>query len=42
MNKIIEVTRHKDMRTLQEYFDDANKFSDHALDGEPRLPFFDQ
>ncbi|MGL5598322.1 MAG: tyrosine-type recombinase/integrase [Aeromonas sp.] len=33
MNKIIEVTRHKDMRTLQEYFDDANKFSDHALDG---------
>lgn len=33
MNKIIEVTRHKDMRTLQEYFDDANKFSDHALQG---------
>ncbi|MFQ2659431.1 site-specific integrase [Aeromonas caviae] len=33
MNKIIEVTRHKDMRTLQEYFDDAHKFSDHALDG---------
>ncbi|MGL5949078.1 MAG: tyrosine-type recombinase/integrase [Aeromonas sp.] len=33
MNKILEVTRHKDMRTLQEYFDDANKFSDHALDG---------
>ena len=33
MNKIIEVTRHKDMRTLQEYFDDAHKFSDHALAG---------
>ncbi|BBT06638.1 TPA: site-specific integrase [Aeromonas hydrophila] len=33
MNKIIEVTRHKDIRTLQEYFDDAHKFSDHALDG---------
>lgn len=33
MNKIIEVTRHKDMRTLQEYFDDAHKFSDHALEG---------
>nr|WP_167386734.1 tyrosine-type recombinase/integrase [Aeromonas cavernicola] len=33
MNKIIEVTRHKDMRTLQEYFDDAHKFADHALDG---------
>ncbi|WP_167576509.1 site-specific integrase [Aeromonas taiwanensis] len=33
MNKIIEVTRHKDMRTLQEYFDDAHKFSDHALVG---------
>lgn len=33
LNKIIEVTRHKDIRTLQEYFDMANRFDEHAMSG---------
>ncbi|MBZ6071985.1 site-specific integrase [Aeromonas schubertii] len=33
LNKIIEVTRHRDIRTLQEYFDQADRFRDHAMEG---------
>ncbi|MEW7865280.1 site-specific integrase [Aeromonas diversa] len=33
LNKIIEVTRHRDIRTLQEYFDQADRFRDHAMTG---------
>lgn len=33
LNKIIEVTRHRDIRTLQEYFDKANRFDHHAMEG---------
>ncbi|WP_234418572.1 site-specific integrase [Dongshaea marina] len=33
LNKITEVSRHKDIRTLKEYFDEKEKFENHAASG---------